>query len=121
MILTVHHIAIIVKSEKSLLFYKKLGFSESFRKIRNYDTIVLMDGYDIRLEIFIDPRHPSQSNGINEPIGIRHFALKVDDIEKTINELDLDEKNIGQINTDWTGIRFCFIKDPDGLTVELHE
>ena len=121
MITSVHHIAIIVSSENSLLFYKKLGFSETFRKIRNYDTIVLMDGYGIQLEIFIDPRHPSHKDGINEPIGLRHFALKVDSLEITINELGLESKDVGQIKLDWIGIRYCFIKDPDGLTIELHE
>jgi len=27
----------------------------------------------------------------------------------------------GPIMTDWRGVRFLFVKDPDGLLVELHE
>ena len=42
-----HHIAIIVSSEKSLVFYKLLGFNEVFRKVRKTDTVVLMEGNGI--------------------------------------------------------------------------
>ena len=119
MITSIHHVAIIVSSEKSITFYNRLGFIESFRKERKNDTIVLMDGYGIQLEIFIDPSH-TKSLGI-EHVGFRHLALKVDNIEKTINELNLSLLDVGEIMKDWIGIRFCFIKDPDGLVIELHE
>lgn len=118
MIQSVHHIAIIVSSEKCVDFYKNLGFIESFRKERQNDTIVLLDGYDVQLEIFIDSRH---KKFIEEPIGFRHLAFKVDNIESTIKELDISKESIGSIMNDWIGIRFCFIKDPDGLIIELHE
>ena len=119
MITAIHHVAIIVSSEKSIYFYKHLGFIESFRKKRLNDTVVLMDGYGIQLEIFIDSRH-SKTLGL-EPIGFRHLALRVDNIERTIEELKLPLSDVGEILNDWTGIRFCFIKDPDGLVIELHE
>jgi len=121
MIEAFHHVAIIVSSEDSLAFYEKLGFRESFRKKRKYDTAVLMDGYGIQLEIFIDPRHPEHIGGEQEPIGLRHFALKVGKIEETVEELGLGKEDVGPIMDDWTGVRFCFIRDPDGLLVELHE
>lgn len=119
MITAIHHVALIVSSEKSISFYNRLGFIESFRKQRINDTIVLMDGYGIQLEIFIDPRH-SKILGL-EPVGVRHLALKVDSLESTLDELNLSISDVGEIMNDWTGIRFCFIKDPDGLTIELHE
>ena len=119
MISSIHHVAIIVSSEKSIVFYNKLGFIESFRKDRIKDTIVLMDGYGIQLEIFIDSSHSKSSE--TEPIGYRHLALKVDNIERTIDEFKLPLSNVGEIMNDWAGIRFCFIKDPDGLVIELHE
>lgn len=119
MISAIHHIAIIISSENNIAFYSSLGFNEIFRKIRENDTIVLMDGYGIQLELFIDPRHSIVSE--SEPIGLRHFALKVDSIERTLEELNLQLSDVGEIMNDWKGIRFCFIKDPDGLTIELHE
>lgn len=44
--------------------------------LRVNDTIVLMDGYGIQLELFIDSRHPKTLE--IEPLGVRHLALKVD-------------------------------------------
>ena len=114
-----HHIAIIVSSERSLEFYKLLGFTESFRKKRKHDTVVLMDGCGLQLEIFIDPSHPGR--GDQEPIGLRHFALRVENLEDEIERLGEASVEIGPIMDDWTGVRFCFVKDFDGLLVELHE
>lgn len=51
MITGVHHIAIISSTEKNVEFYKCLGFEEIFRKSREYDTIVLLEGYSIQLHV----------------------------------------------------------------------
>lgn len=117
MIQCIHHFAIIASSESSVNFYKKLGFHESFRKVRAYDTVVLLDGYGIQLEIFVDPNHPERATK-PENLGLRHLALRVDNIETTASELGLE---IGQIMNDWVGVRFAFTADPDGLPIELHE
>ena len=117
MIQGIHHFAIIASSEASVDFYKKLGFQELFRKERNYDTVVLLEGYGIQLEIFVDPNHPKRATN-PENIGLRHLALKVENIESTAKALDLD---IGPIMNDWLGVRFSFTSDPDGLPIELHE
>ncbi len=119
MIKGLDHIAIIVSSEKSLYFYSKLGFTELYRKDREHDTVVLMllSGTEIILEVFIDPNHPERMSE-PEAKGLRHFALKVDNIEKTLEELGLEGSNI---MNDWIGTRYCFISDPDGLPIELHE
>ena len=117
MIQGVHHFAIIVSLELSVDFYKKLGFRETYRKERKYDTVVLLDGYGIQIEMFIDAKHPARATN-PENLGLRHLALKVDNIERIVADLDLE---IGAIMTDWIGERFCFITDPDGLPIELHE
>lgn len=52
--------AIISSSVASVSFYKKMGFAEIYRNKREYDTVVLLEGYGIRLEIFVDPRHPKR-------------------------------------------------------------
>lgn len=115
MIQGIHHFALISSSEESVDFYKGLGFSEIFRKIREYDTVVLLEGYGIQIEMFIDPNHPQRS--VNpEQIGLRHLALKVDSCE----EMSRIYK-CGPIMKDWVGTNFCYIEDPDGLKVELHE
>ena len=119
MIKGLDHIAIIVSSEKSLRFYMKLGFTELYRTEREHDTVVLMllSGTEIILEVFIDPNHPERMSD-PEAKGLRHFALKVDYIEGTLEELGIEGSNIMK---DWIGTRYCFISDPDGLPIELHE
>lgn len=117
MIQRVHHFAIIAETEASVGFYAKLGFCEIFRKKRERDTVILLDGYGIQLEIFVDPNHPKRAAN-PENMGLRHLALKVDKIEDTAAALGLE---IGPIKSDWFGIRFAFTADPDGLPIELHE
>lgn len=116
MIQGIHHIAVIVSAEESVEFYKSLGFHEVFRKERPYDTIVILNGHGFELEIFVDNSHLPKPNP--EPLGIRHLALKVDNIEATAEGLNLV---IDEIMLDWVGTRYCFILDPDGNKVELHE
>lgn len=125
MITQVHHIALIVSSERCLDFYRLLGFQESFRKVRKYDVAVLMYGHGMQLEIFVDRNHPSRYMVETEPTGLRHFALQVDGkLEDEIERLKEESQevlNFGSIMEDWRGVRFVFLKDPDGAVVELHE
>ena len=116
--MNLHHIAMIISSEECLEFYKSLGFSEAFRKERENDTIVLMEGNGTELEVFIDPMHVARP--IPEPLGLRHFALTVDGrLEDEINRLKGIQTT--PILEDWKGTRFVFIKDPDGNDVELRK
>lgn len=123
MISAFHHIAIIVSSEHSLEFFRILGFKEFFRKKRKNDLVVVMDGFGMQLEIFIDPSHPSA--GDTEPLGLRHFALcvdgKLEDEVRMLKTASTDDFEFSPIMSDWTGVRFCFIKDSDGLQIELRE
>ena len=118
MITGIHHIALLISSEETLNFYKALGFTESYRLNRKADTVVLLDGYGLQLEVFIDNRHPKRVLDLSEPLGTRHFALKVDDLESTLEQLALEHTDI---DSDWTGIRYCYIQDPDGNQIEVHE
>ncbi len=123
MITAVHHIALIVSSEDCLEFYRLLGFREIFRKVREYDVVVLMENNGLQLELFIDPRHDKRTGA--EPIGLRHFALKVDEkLEDVLEKLQRDSVRPFEhepIQTDWVGQRYCFLKDYDGIRIELHE
>ena len=115
MIQGIHHIAIISSSEESVEFYKKLGFEEIFRKEREYDKVVLLSGYGIQLEIFVDSNHPAHETN-PERIGIRHLALKVDSCEEISKVFECTP-----IKKDWLGLNYCNTTDPDGIVVELHE
>ncbi len=120
MIHGIHHVSILASSEKSIEFYENLGFEVIFRKDRATDIIVLMDGYGMQIEMFIDPKHPAHANN-PENLGLRHFALKTSSIEETVHKLEGKGIHCGTIGNDWTGVRYCYTEDPDGLPIELHE
>ena len=121
MINKLDHIAIIVSNENNLEFYKKLGFSETKRFERSYDTVIFMESMgstsdsSVILEVFVDLNHPNRASE-PENKGIRHIAFTVDDLDETINFIDCEP-----IRKDWFGRRFTFTKDPDGQPIELKE
>lgn len=121
MLRNLDHIAIIVSNENNLEFYKKLGFAETKRFERSYDTVIFMESTggepdgSIVLEIFVDPSHPDRASE-PETKGLRHIAFTVDDLDEIINFIDCEP-----IRKDWFGRRFTFTKDPDGQPIELKE
>ncbi len=128
----VHHVALLVSDyQKSREFYvDKLGFRivrENFRKERgDYKLDLELDG--VELEIFAPAEkdlehqlHPERPN-FPEAYGLRHLAFKVTDIEKTAAELQAKGIEMEPIRVDeFSGGKFTFFKDPDGLPLELHE
>ena len=128
----VHHVALLVSDyQKSREFYvDKLGFRivrENFRKERgDYKLDLELNG--VELEIFApaekDPEHKLHPERLNFPeaYGLRHLAFTVGDIEKTVAELQEKGIEMEPIRVDeFSGGKFTFFKDPDGLPLELHE
>lgn len=116
MIVGLDHIAIICSSEQSIDFYKHLGFKETSREDRGYDVLVFLEAFGIILEMFIDPTHPPRVDR-PEAMGLRHFALRVDNVEDTLKSLNMEAEPTRLRE----GKHFTFLKDPDGLPIELHE
>ncbi len=121
MIEGLHHIAIIVSSKKSLEFYNALGFEIVSRQVRpeKPDEIVMMEGNGITLEIFIDPKHPARPTK-PEAFGLRHMALRVDNVDETAESLKMFEIEPVRVSP-LSGKKMTFVMDPDGLPIELHE
>lgn len=122
----IHHIAIICSNyEKSKNFYvNQLGFTvlaEVYRAERkSYKLDLAVNGvYQIELFSFENPPvRPSRP----EAQGLRHLAFEVDDVEKEIERLNTHEIITEPIRVDeFTGKRFTFFADPDGLPLELYE
>lgn len=109
------HIAIIVSEEENLEFYKKLGFVETSRFERTYDTVVFMRCDEVELEVFVDSKHPERVSG-PETKGLRHLSFYVDNLDEISQIFDCEP-----IRTDFFGRRFTFTKDPDGQPIELKE
>ena len=122
----IHHIAIIVSDyEASKDFYvNKLGFQiirENYRPERNDWKLDLRVNEATELEIF-GVKNPPARVTRPEAAGLRHLAFFTDNIEETVAELK--EKGIvtEPIRVDeFSGKKFTFFADPDGLPIELHE
>ena len=122
----VHHIAVICSDyAKSLAFYRDvLGMevkSEHYRAARDsYKTDLALNGRYL-IELFSFPNPPKRVSG-PEAAGLRHLAFEVPDLAAAVRELDGKAVAHEDIRTDeFTGRRFVFFMDPDGLPIELYE
>jgi glyoxylase I family protein len=122
----IHHVAIICSDyERSKNFYVNiLGLTvlrETFRKERNSYKLDLMIGNDYQIELFSFPNPPERPS-YPEARGLRHLAFEVDHLEEEVKELQSKSIPVETIRVDpFTGKRFTFIADPDGLPIELYE
>lgn len=121
----IHHIAIIASNyEVSKNFYVNLlGFEiirENYRKDRNSYKLDLKIG-NSEIELFSMNEAPKRLTR-PEGCGLRHLAFYVDNIEDVIAELNSKGIQTEAVRIDeYTGKKFTFFNDPDGLPLELHE
>lgn len=126
MLKSIHHVAVICSDyERSKRFYTEvLGMeilAENYRPDRksNKLDLILNGVYCVELFSFPDPpKRVSQP----EARGLRHMAFSVENIESAISELALKSVTCEPVRIDeFTGKRFTFFEDPDGLPIELVE
>ncbi|RNM28506.1 VOC family protein [Dickeya undicola] len=125
-LLDVHHIAIIASDyERSKRFYcDVLGFTllqEVYRADRDSwkGDLALNGAYLI--ELFSFPSPPARVSR-PEACGLRHLAFAVDDLKLAVIALNEAGVDCEAVRTDeYTGRRFTFFADPDGLPLELYE
>ena len=124
MIRGLHHIAILCADrEASLRFYRALGFDlyESHVRPERHDEILMLRGHGIVLELFVSAGNPPRVSG-PEAYGLRHLALAVDELDDVLAALTDAGYAPEPVREDtFTGERMTFVKDPDGLPIELHE
>ncbi len=122
----VHHIAIICSDyAKSKHFYTQiLGLKiirEVYRKERDSYKLDLQVGDQYQIELFSFPKPPDRPSR-PEAAGLRHLAFEVDDIDGAIAEINASGVITEPIRVDeFTGKRFTFFADPDGLPIEFYE
>ena len=122
----IHHVAIICSDyEKSKHFYVEvLGLRivrEVYREERQSYKLDLAVGDTYQIELFSFPDPPARPSR-PEARGLRHLAFEVDNLEENIRHLAAHAIPTEPIRVDeWTGKRFTFLADPDGLPVELYE
>jgi len=122
----VHHIAIIATDyAKSKAFYCDiLGFtlqSEAYREERDSWKGDLALNGEYVIELFSFPFPPARPSR-REACGLRHLAFSVDDVERAITHLQQHGVECEPVRIDpFTGKRFTFFTDPDGLPLELYQ
>lgn len=113
------HVCLNVKNlERSIAWYKKLGFTEVFRFNRHGKPygIYLEIAAGNYIEIF---ENPDLKQVVNN--GIVHFCLESDSIDTLMQEYDsagisYTPKKLG-CDTTWQ----IWLSDPDGNAFEIHE
>lgn len=125
--LKLHHISInVTDMNRSLAFYAMLGM-EVFYAYEDNDVVIkhLTNG-DFIIELFSYSHRtvdfqPSNIKSHSSYIGCEHFSLFVEDINSAYIQLkkfcDLNEI----ISLGRTDIKYFFIKDPDGVRIEIVE
>ncbi len=122
----IHHVAIICADyDRSKALYSEIQglqiIAENYRADRKSWKLdlALPDGSQIELFSFPGaPERPSRP----EAQGLRHLAFVVGDIDAVINKLNLHGVSTERVRVDeFTGKRFTFFRDPDGLPLELYE
>lgn len=126
---SMHHVTISAAYEaKSVRFYRHLGFLPAYRWASPTGElrIVHLKLGEVILEIFnySDPQAAPETMRSLETdlprLGIKHFGLKVPDIEEARkNVLALGLARDLEVKQGRTGIKYFFLNDPDGNWVEF--
>ena len=110
--------------DRSVDFYKALGFEETGRlPIRDEAVNVFMnlpgDGDMPRLELTYNFGVDSYDIGT----GYGHIAITADDLDATLENLEAQgiEPEKPPYSVREGGSRLCFVRDPDGYRVEVIE
>ncbi|WP_312317740.1 VOC family protein [Stenotrophomonas sp.] len=125
-LLGLHHVALICADyPRSRDFYVRvLGLTvlaEHYRDARDSWKLDLGLPDGGQLEVFSFPEPPPRPSR-PEAQGLRHLAFRVAALEPVVARLSADGVVCEPIRVDeYTGRRFTFFADPDGLPLELYE
>jgi glyoxylase I family protein len=122
----IHHAAIICADYAvSKRFYTEvLGLrvvAENYRAARDSHKLDLALPDGSQIELFSFPQAPARPTR-PEAQGLRHLSFEVHDVQAAADELAAQGIAVEPLRTDeFTGRRFTFFADPDGLPLELYE
>ena len=127
----INHVAISVTNAKeSIEFYKKFGFEE-FKSWKAEDESIKINMLKLNntvLEMFCYKEYAklpetAKTTATDLPVlGTKHFALGVENIEQAKEFVIKNEiANDIEIKVGRLGKPYFFIKDPDGILVEIIE
>ncbi|NQD37336.1 VOC family protein [Permianibacter sp. IMCC34836] len=122
----IHHVALICTDYgRAKHFYTELlgllVLAEQYRVERQSWKLDLALPDGGRLELFSFPESPARLSR-PEACGLRHLAFAVADVQASKAELEAKGIPVEPLRLDeYTGKRFVFFADPDGLPIELYE
>ena len=125
-LLRVHHIALICTNyDASKRFYTDVLGLRIIREVyraerQSYKLDLALAGQYV-IELFSFPNPPPRPSQ-PEAAGLRHLAFAVDDVDAALARLRQQGVACEPVRVDeFTGRRFTFLADPDGLPIELYE
>jgi len=126
MVSGLHHIAIICSDyARSKAFYTGVLGMEIIREVYrsercSYKSDLALNG-EYLIELFSFPDPPERVSR-PEAAGLRHLAFTVNDFDNEMKRLAAVGVAVEPVRIDeFTGKRFTFFPDPDGLPIELYE
>ena len=121
MIQIIDHVAVTVRDLlETIEFYVKLGFKPGARSESPTQTTLFLEAGDARLEIFAPKSRTSPHELGDNDQGMKHIAIKVDDIWKAYEEAKA--KGIvfeGEPRRTPMGNTVAFFRDPNGVLLQL--
>lgn len=121
----IHHIAVICSDyARSRAFYSDILQLPLIREVWRAERQSWkcdLDAGNAQIELFSFPNPPARTSR-PEACGLRHLAFTVANIDAEVARLDAAGVACEPIRIDeYTGQRFTFFTDPDGLPLELYE
>ena len=95
--------------------------AETYRAARDSHKLDLAVNGQYIIELFSFPQ-PAAAPQLPEAAGLRHLAFAVPDVAAAIRHLEAHGVACEPVRVDeFTGRRFTFFADPDGLPLEFYE
>lgn len=122
----IHHVAIIASDyPRSRQFYTQLLglpiIAEHYRAERDSWKLDLQLADGSQIELFSFPSPPPRVSR-PEACGLRHLSFAVEHLDAAMQTLQASGVACEPVRVDeYTGARFTFFADPDGLPLELYE
>ena len=126
----IHHFTLSVRNiDEMAKFYQAFGFTGALRWSADDGTLEIAhlvneDGFIIELFAYqsndrLPPAELETGNNLSD-VGVKHIAFKVQDLEIAYAGFRrLDNFKLGKVTQGRTGIKYFFVRDPDGNWVEV--
>lgn len=127
MIKGIAHVGIRVHDlERSLEFYRLLGFDKTLGPIGPEPVAILMHPAGVEINLVLNAPNPNEPNVLMDvPVkhaGITHVALECEDILAAKARLESAGRECSGGPVEFPhGARAVFFRDPDGTVIELHQ